>query len=166
MDRFFETQRSHDQKCFEVSKAITRFLQHGQSVPRGIDGAIHNIEECRKKFDDASQWLLDDWMSTLGKGGGAKKRFQHCVNPNSPNQFLYLRAIQGHSVDNAIDLALQDNVLIPKGYTEYHCHVGNANEVNSMIRKGLIQGGTSLKRGRQAVFFTVVNPMEDVYGMD
>ena len=153
MDRFFETQRSHDQKCFEVSKA-----------------AIHNndnIEECRrKKFGDASQWLLDDWMSTLRKGGGAKKRFQHGVNPNSPNQFLYLRAIQGHSVDNAIDLALQDNVLNPKGCTEYHCHVGNANEMNSMIRKGLIPGGTSLKRGRQAVFFTAVNPMEDVYGME
>ena len=45
-----ETQRSNDQKCFEVSKAITRLLRHDQSVPRGIDGAIHHndiIEECR-----------------------------------------------------------------------------------------------------------------------
>ena len=28
-----ETQRSHDQKCFDVSKAITRLLRHDQSVP-------------------------------------------------------------------------------------------------------------------------------------
>ena len=96
-----ETQRSNDQKCYEVSRAITRFLRHDQSVPRGIDGATHHsdiIEECRrKKFDDASWWLLIDWISKLAKEAGAKKRFQYCVNPNSPNQFLYLRAIQGHS---------------------------------------------------------------------
>ena len=66
-----ETQRSHDHKCYEVSEAIARFLRHDQSVPRGSDGAIQYddiIEECRKKkFDDASQWLLEDWISTLAR---------------------------------------------------------------------------------------------------
>ena len=44
-------------------------------------------------------------------------------------------------------------------------HVGKANELNSIIRNGLIPGGTSLKRGRQKVFFTTVSPMEDACGM-
>ena len=61
-----ETQRSHDQKCYEVSEAITRLLRHDQTVPRGSDGAIQYndiVEECRKeKFDGASQWSLEDWM--------------------------------------------------------------------------------------------------------
>ena len=57
------------------------------------------------------------------------KRFQYCLNPNSCNQFLYLRAIHGHSGDNAVDHALQDNVLSPKGFTEYIYHVGNASEL-------------------------------------
>ena len=39
-----ETQRSHDHKCFEVSKAVTRLLRHDQSVPRGSDGAIHHSD--------------------------------------------------------------------------------------------------------------------------
>ena len=64
-----ETQRSHDHKCHEVSKAMTRLPLNDQSAPRGCDGANHHsdiIEECRKrKFDDASQWLLEDWISTL-----------------------------------------------------------------------------------------------------
>ena len=127
-----ETQRSHDHKCYEVSKAMTRLLRHDQTVPRGSDGAIRYsdiIEESRKKkFDDASQWLLKDWAATLAKGGGAKKRFQYCVNPNSSNQFLYRRAKQGHSGDNAVDPARQDNVPSPKGFTEYIYHVGNASE--------------------------------------
>ena len=76
-----ETQRSHDRKSFEVSKAITRLLRHDQTVPIGIDGAIHcndSMEECRRKnFDDASEWLLEDWISKLAKGGGAKTRFQY-----------------------------------------------------------------------------------------
>ena len=81
------------------------------------------------------------------------------------NQFLYFRAIQCHSGDNAIDAELQDNVLLPKGFTEYIYHVGNASELNSTIRNGLIPRGKSLIRGRQAVFFTTVNPMDDGYGM-
>ena len=64
----------------------------------------------------------------MAKGGGAKKRFQDCLNPNSPNQFLHLRAIQGHSGDNVVDHALQDNVLLPKGFTEYIYDVGNEEE--------------------------------------
>ena len=133
-----ETRRSHDRKCKRVSKAITRLLRHHQSVLRGSDGAIHYsdiIEECRRtKFDNASQRSLEDWISTLARGRGAKKRFQYCVNPNSSNQLLYLRAIQKHSGDNVVDPALQDNVLLPKRFTEYLFHVGNANELNSVIR--------------------------------
>ena len=97
-----ETQRSHDQKCYRVSKAITPLLRHDESVPRGSDGVIQYtdiLKECRKqKFGDASQWLLEDWVSKLAKGGGPKKSFfQYCGHPNSSSQFLYLRAIQGHS---------------------------------------------------------------------
>ena len=91
-----------------MTRVITRLLRHDQTVPRGIDGAIQYndiIEECRKKkkFDGASQWSLEDWISTLAKGGGAKKRFQYCVNPSSSNQLLYLPEIQGHPGDNAVD---------------------------------------------------------------
>ena len=145
-----ETQRSNDQKCCEVSKAITRLLRQSDSVPRGSDGAIHCsdiIEECRKKnFGDVSQWSLEDWISTLAKGGGTKKRSQYCLNPNSSKHFLYLRAIEGDSGESAIDPALQDNVLLPKGFTEYIYHVGNASELNSKIGNGLIPGGKSLKK--------------------
>ena len=71
----------------------------------------------------------------MARGGGAKKIFQHCVNPNSSKQFLYIRATQGHSGDNVVDPALQDNVLLPKGFTEYLHHVGNANELISHKKK-------------------------------
>ena len=40
-------------------------------------------------------------------------------------------------------------------------HVGNVSEVHSTIRSGLIPGRQSLKRGRQSVFFTIVNSMEE-----
>ena len=99
------------------------------------------------------------------KGRRAKKTFQYCLNPNSSRHFLYLRAIQGQSRD-AIDPEFQDNVLLTEGFTEHLYHDGNVSELNSIIRNGLIPGGKSLKRGRQAVFFTKVNPMEDENGME
>ena len=58
-------------------------------------------------------------------------------------------------------MLLQDNVLLPKGFTEYINHVGNKAELNSTIGNGLFLGVKSLKRGRQAVFFTTVNPIEN-----
>ena len=61
-----ETQRSHDQKCYEMSKAITRLLRHDQTVPRGIDGAFQ-YNDIIEEFDGASQWSLEDWTSTLAK---------------------------------------------------------------------------------------------------
>ena len=85
----------------------------------------------RKKFDGASQWSLNDWISILAKGGGAKKRFQYCLNPNSSRHIPYFRTIQGQSGGIAIDPELPDNVLLPKGLTEYIYHAGNVSEVHS-----------------------------------
>ena len=162
-----ETQRSHDHKCYEVSEAITRLLRHDQSVPRGSDGAIHYsdiIEECRKKkFDGASQWFLEDWISTLAKGGGAKKRFQSCVNPDSSNQFLYLRAIQRHQEKVSLFLRCKTMYCYRKDLPSTSATSGT--RTISKRKNGLIPGGTSLKRGRQAVFIRTVNPMEDVHGI-
>ena len=97
----------------------------------------------------------------LARGGGQQKIFQYCFNPNSSRHILYFRAIQGHSGGVAVDLELQDIVLLPKGFKEYIHHVGNVSDMQPIIRSGLVPGGQSLKRGRQSVFFTVVKPMED-----
>ena len=40
------------------------------------------------------------------------------MNPNSLEQFQYLRAIQGHSGGTHIDPTLQDNVLLPDDFAE------------------------------------------------
>ena len=119
----------------------------------------------KKDFVNAPHWSIENWISLLAKGGGQKKRFQYCLNPNYPHQFLYLRAIQGHS-GSTVNLALQDNVLLPEGFTVFFYHVGNGKELRSTVNHGLIQGGVSLRTGRQAVFFTIVNPMgnQDGFG--
>ena len=59
-------------------------------------------------------------------GGGIKKRFKCCVDPHSPETFLYLRAIQGHSEGAHINPTLQDNVLLPDDVAEHIYHVGSS----------------------------------------
>ena len=113
-----------------------------------------------KDFVNAPHWSIEKWMSVLAKGGGQKRRFQYCLNPNYPFQFLYLRAVQGDS-GSTINLALQDNVLSPGGFTEYIYHVGNGKEYRSIVSHGLIPGGVSFRTGRQAVLFTIVNPIDN-----
>ena len=100
------TQESNDPCCFQVSKFITRLLRHSKKVHREDDGAVQYdpvMDECKEKqFDNteywsvemekdlvnAPHWSIEKWMSVLAKGGGQKKRFQYCLNPNYPFQFL------------------------------------------------------------------------------
>ena len=115
-------------------------------------------------------WSAEKWIDALSKGGGQKKRFQYCLKPNCPEKLLYFRAIEGHSEKpysgNArINPAMQDNVLLLEDFTKYTCHIGNGKELRSIVRNGLVPGGFSTKAGRQAVFFTVVNPMDDEQGL-
>ena len=88
------------QDCFAVSKAMIRLLRHNPSISREDNGAIRFddiMEEFKAKFDGTSQWPTYDWITFLAQGGGPKKRFQYCLNPNSSKHFVYFRAIQGHS---------------------------------------------------------------------
>ena len=56
-------------------------------------------------------------------------------NGHSTIGFLFWQkeAIQGHVGGIAFDPELQDNVLLPKGFTKYTNHVGNVSEVHSII---------------------------------
>ena len=56
------------------------------------------------------------------------------------------------------------NVLLPMNSTKYVYHVGHGNDLRSIVRNGLILGRFSTKTGRYAVFFTVVDPMDDKRG--
>ena len=48
---------------------------------------LDNIEywsvEVKKDYVNAPHWSIEKWISVLAKGGGQKKRFQHCLNPSS-----------------------------------------------------------------------------------
>ena len=76
------------------------------------------------------------------------------------DQFFNLRALQGHSGNNLIDLALQDNVLIGPGIVPYIYHVGCTFNLHSIINNGLVPGGQNLSR-RQSVFFLPVDPRDE-----
>ena len=128
---------------------MTRLLRHDQSLEEATEQSTTVTSST--SAGGRSSTMLRIFYLNIGDQLWQKeeelRKNQYCVNPNSSDQFLYLQAIQGHARDNAIDPALQNNALLPKGFTEYIYHVGNASHLNSRIRNGLIPGGTSLKRG-------------------
>ena len=139
--------------CCAVSKFMIRLLRHEETIPREDHGAARFddlIEKFKVKFVGNSERTVDSWTTFLAKGGGPKKMFQYCVNLNSSKHILYFRAIQWHSGDNLVDPALQDNVLLPDDFGENISHIGNANEMHSIIQGGLIPGGRSVRKDRQA----------------
>ena len=94
----------------------------------------------------------------MAAGGGSKRRYQYCSD--YLGSIIYLRALQGHSGENLIDPALQDNVLIGPGVFPYIYHVGSNFNLYSIISNGLIPGGQKLSR-RQSVFFMPVDPRDE-----
>ena len=73
---------------------------------------------------------------------------------------IHLRALQGHSGDSIIDLAMQDHVLISLGVCSYIHHEGSNFNIPSILSNGLMLGGPELSR-RQSVFFLLVDPRDE-----
>ena len=94
----------------------------------------------------------------MAAGGGSKRRYQYCSY--YLGSIIYLRALQGHSGGNLIDLTLQDNVFIGPGIFPYIYHVGSNFNLYSIISNGLIPGCHNLSR-RQSVFFLLVDPRKE-----
>ena len=155
---------SYDHECHVISKAMIRLLRHDQNILRETDGAVKYEDilgefNKRKRGKGEISRVLRNGHSMIGflflqKGGGAKKRFQYCLNHNSSRHISHFRAIQGLCGGIAVDPELQDNALLPVDFAEYIYH-----DMHAIIQGGLIPGGKSLKRDRQSVFFTAVNPM-------
>ena len=93
----------------------------------------------------------------MAAGGGSKRRYQYCSD--NLGTILYLRALQGHSGSNLIDLLLQDNVIIHRGLFQHIYHIGCAFNLHSIINSGLILGGQDSSK-RQTIFFLPSDPRD------
>ena len=150
-----------DLESYNLSKKVINLLRHNQKLHREQDGAIqfYKIKFHLREYPLPIQnWSNDRWFACLAAGGGSKRRYQYCSD--YLGSIIYFRALQGHSGDSLIDLALQDNVLIGPGIFPYIYHVGSNFSISSILSNGLILGGQNLSR-RQSVFFLPVDPRDE-----
>ena len=98
----------HSLSAYEVSKKVIHLLRHSQQVQREEDGAVHfwRIKEnLQTQFSQIPHWSDNRWKVCFAAGGGAKRRFQYCIDDSGT--IVYFRALQGHSGRNLIDPSLQ-----------------------------------------------------------
>ena len=82
------------------------------------------------------------------------------MDPSSPETHLYLQAIQClFWRKKHIYPTLQDNVLLLNDFAEHIYHVGSSHDLHSINPVWIDSARENVKKGRHAVFFTVVNPM-------
>ena len=99
---------------YDISKKVINLLRHNQSLQREEDGAIqfYRIKfYLRGHHSQIQNWSDDRWKACLA-GGGSKRRYQYCSD--NSGTILYLRALQGHSGSNLIDLSgrMKSSILI------------------------------------------------------
>ena len=148
-------------ESYNLSKKVINLLRHNQTLQREKDGAIEFCEikfHLRNHHSQIQNWSDDRWRAWLAAGGGSKRRYQYCSD--NLGTILYLRALQGHSGGNLIDLAMQDHVLIGPGIFPFIYHVGSNFNIPSILSNGLIPGGLEIS-GRQSVFFLPVDPRDE-----
>ena len=152
---------TQDLDSHNLSKKVTNLLRHNQKVHREQDGAVqfYKIKFHLRDYHLSTQnWSDNRWLACLAAGGGPKRRYQYCSD--YLGSIIYLRALQGHSGDSIIDLAMQDHVLIAPGIFPYIYHVGSNFNISSILSNGLIPGGQNLST-RQSVFFLPVDPRDE-----
>ena len=68
----------HNKSNDQIATTLIRiFLGETDGAVKYEDIVEEFNKKKRKKFEGAPQWSLNDWISFLAKGGGAKKRFQY-----------------------------------------------------------------------------------------
>ena len=123
-----------DLESYNLSKKVINLLRHNQKLHREEDGAIEFYKmkfHLRDHHLSIQNWSDDRWIACLAAGGGSKRRFQYCSD--CLGSIIHLRALQGHSGSNLIDLSLQDNVLIGPGIFPYISHVGSNFNLYSIV---------------------------------
>ena len=128
-----------DLESYDLSKKVINLLRHNQKLHREEDGAIqfYKIKFHQRDYPLPIQnWSDDRWLACLAAGGGSKRRYQYCSD--YLGSIIYLRALQGHSGNNLIDPAPQDNVLIGPGIFPYIYHVGSNFNLQTIIGNGLV----------------------------
>ena len=140
-----------------MSKAITRLLRHDPSIPRGSDGAIHYndiIEECKKKkkFDDASQWLLEDWISTLAKGNVFKHHVFWWNLKIAQEKDLQIYEARSHTVVlcNTLPAACIEKAVCMKTQDEFYQKVRLTPRVPRVVLKSNSQYGPQDPQSQEA----------------
>ena len=114
IERWIDIEPSkQDLESYDLSKKVINLLRHNQKLHREEDGAIQFYKikfHLRDHHSQIQNWSDDRWKACLAAGGGSKRRNQYCSD--NFGSIIYLRALQGHSGCNLIDLTLQDHVLI------------------------------------------------------
>ena len=106
----------------EVSKKVTFSTSTTRKMERFNSGELKNI--FRVNSHRFFIGLTIDGKHAWQQGGGAKRRVQYCTDDSGIS--IYLRAIQGHSGRNLIDLSLQDNMIIQSGFFQHIYHIERA----------------------------------------
>ena len=146
---------------YDLSKKVVNLLRHNETLHREEDGAIQFYKikfHLRDHHPQIQNWSDDRWIACLAACVGSKRRYQYCSD--YLGSIIYLRALQGHSGSNLIDLTLQDHVLIEPGIFPYIYHFGSTFNLHSIVRNGLVLEGQNLSR-RQTVFFLPVDPRNE-----
>ena len=103
---------------------------------------------------------LVDWKMDIKRWRTKEKVSILFESERSSKKILYLRATQGHS----------GRTINPASMYFYHKAfpsifiTSETKKLRSVVNHGLIPGGVSLRMGRQAVFFTIVIPMDNQDG--
>ena len=115
-------QGEHSVSDYAISKNVMYLLRHSQKcIEQKMEHFIsgEQKEHLQNPFPQSIHWSDGRWKACLAAGGGAKRRFQCCIDDSGT--IVHFRALQGHSGRNLIDPSLQDNVVIPsKFFTKKH----------------------------------------------
>ena len=149
-----------------------------QKVHREAVGAVHYdqvIDECKKRqsentgcwsdemkkdFVNAPRWSIQKMDIISGRRWRTEEKVSILLEPELSSQ-IPIPSSNPRTFRKYNQSCIARQCIVTEGYTQKIYHVGNGKELRSTVNHGLIPGGVSLRTGRQAVFFTVVNPMDN-----
>ena len=86
--------------------------------------------------------------------------YQQMHNNFRREEPMCIRAPKGHSVKKNLDISTCSHKKVEKGYAPFLNHIGFSRSEDSEKSGGLVPGGVGTSKGRKALYFSLVLPLD------
>ena len=150
----------------KMQESITTKLWMNMDECKKSNSTILNVGQLRWRRTSSILNAFVDWKMDISSGKRWRTEEKASILLESElSSSLPVLSINSRTFRKCYQSCIARQCTATRRFYRVFYQFGNGKELRSIVNHGLIAGGVNLRMGREAVFFTIVNPMDNQDGL-